>query len=947
MSITKIVEVEVKISGGIGKSIFLLLSVAILIFFIKSGGFDYPDSNSNPGQQKNRLQSHELEIAEQLPETRRLPIKLPDDPELLKLITDRDGEPLPQFAIMRLGTTRWTNGEAISSSFFSRDDRLLVTAGSDKKITWWDTATGRPFRMISCDEPIGSLYFYPNSGFFVSLHSFKPEFVFRNLETGKPFYHLIESSYKGKSNQQVSAFAFCPDQQMIAVQSGSCSVSLYSIDTFQLKKRLEGLDSIPDSIWFSENGAKISAVSKSGSLVRWLTDSGEMQFKKKIEKHDRIAVSNKKDKFAICDSSVCRIYSADNGDLLHKAFIGGNTLTFSPDDRFLVLGNYFGCLHIMDFQAINNIRTVKIAANMFTSISFANNKAVIAASDGNGKIRLHSFPDLATLFPDSGHQGEIKSLSFTKDGKNLLSVAKDDCIKLWDLTSAKELCSFTVATGCRLLRIIDDNRAIVSHNTGATVFDFRTGKVFFEHKLDQLIFNSYYRHSVYFSRDGSLFAAVFRTNSGFAERTPALIKVCKSKNGETVSQIPTSDNPGGIAFSPDNSRLALATSGQNEQKIFVYEVDSGREIFQMPIPTRMNYISSPVYSMIGQLIVGGGSYGEKGSRVVKTDNGEYVYFAWCMGMFRGQEMASPDGVSFADRDWRDNSIIEIGESPWMNGSNLKLIGHKGMVSAVSFSPGGKYLASGGQDSNIFIWNLLSGEKPIQNDRFMKMTPSEEAEPGGTEAAEAPFPAKPIFYLDFENEISSPGFEKLILADDASSHDFVKSDRGWSLSLSSHETRAIEYGGTKWLPAFESWTIEFCFQLSQEYNWETHPYLKLFEMNPISFVVNRKGNAVVFLYQDNKLGHKNYSLNKGKSVKSGVWHQIAVTWEKSSGETRLFWNGSQVYESVIKNIKKGMGALSLGKGSGSKAEEHKILFDDFKIFAYAKTPQQIASEAGEL
>ncbi len=35
--------------------------------------------------------------------------------------------------------------------------------------------------------------------------------------------------------------------------------------------------------------------------------------------------------------------------------------------------------------------------------------------------------------------------------------------------------------------------------------------------------------------------------------------------------------------------------------------------------------------------------------------------------------------------------------------------HKGVVNCVAFSPGGKYLASGGEDKSLIIYNLLSGE----------------------------------------------------------------------------------------------------------------------------------------------------------------------------------------------------------------------------------------------
>ena len=44
---------------------------------------------------------------------------------------DRTGDPLPPFALARLGTTRWVHRDNISAVAFSPDGRMLATAGHD------------------------------------------------------------------------------------------------------------------------------------------------------------------------------------------------------------------------------------------------------------------------------------------------------------------------------------------------------------------------------------------------------------------------------------------------------------------------------------------------------------------------------------------------------------------------------------------------------------------------------------------------------------------------------------------------------------------------------------------------------------------------------------------------------------------------------------------------
>src|SRR6476620_7270393 len=57
---------------------------------------------------------------------------------------DQFGDPLPEGAIVRLGTTRLRNGQGVEGVAFSPDSKTLVSCGWDNSIRFWDVATGAP-----------------------------------------------------------------------------------------------------------------------------------------------------------------------------------------------------------------------------------------------------------------------------------------------------------------------------------------------------------------------------------------------------------------------------------------------------------------------------------------------------------------------------------------------------------------------------------------------------------------------------------------------------------------------------------------------------------------------------------------------------------------------------------------------------------------------------------
>src|SRR5581483_11817094 len=58
-------------------------------------------------------------------------------------------DPLPAGALLRAGATRFRQGSVVTGISFSRDGKLLASAGWDAKVRLWETATGKELVTIA------------------------------------------------------------------------------------------------------------------------------------------------------------------------------------------------------------------------------------------------------------------------------------------------------------------------------------------------------------------------------------------------------------------------------------------------------------------------------------------------------------------------------------------------------------------------------------------------------------------------------------------------------------------------------------------------------------------------------------------------------------------------------------------------------------------------------
>ncbi len=263
-------------------------------------------------------------------------------------------------------------------------------------------------------------------------------------------------------------------------------------------------------------------------------------------------------------------------------------------------------------------------------------------------------PDLVSIL--KGHSSDVNSVVFSPDGKTLASGSDDKTIKLWNLTTKKEI------------------RTLQGH--------------------------SKWIWTVAFSPDGKTLA------SAGADKTITLWDVSSGNVIQTL--VGHSDGVASVAFSPDGKTLA---SGSLDKTIKLWNLSTGKEI--RTLKGHSQAVASVAFSPDGKTLASG-SWDKtiklwnladgKDIRTLKGHSDAVVSVAF-----------SPEGMTLATGS-KDKTIKLWNLITGTATRTLKQ--HSDKVNSVAFVPttgfsnnlSGKILASGSNDNTIKLWNLTTGEE---------------------------------------------------------------------------------------------------------------------------------------------------------------------------------------------------------------------------------------------
>jgi WD40 repeat protein/class 3 adenylate cyclase len=498
-----------------------------------------------------------------------------------------------------------------------------------------------------------------------------------------------------KQSNRVMTVAFSPDGRYTLTGGTDGIARLWDTLTSEEIYQFIGHTNLINSATFSPDGRYILTGSWDKTARLWDVKTGK-EVRQIIGHTDQVlGVAYSPDGKTVLTISVdgtTRLWEPATGREL-QSFIG-TSAAFSPDGKYLLIGDIAENPGIIQLWDIHSHREVHHFAHDHTSIlgslSFSQDGKLILTGSYDQTAKLWDASTGREVQKYVGHKGSVLSAVLSSDGKYVFTASSDGTARLWDAKTGQELRRFTCPAGVNGLAISHDGKYILSGSGDGIT---RLWSIKPKAEL-QLFDNNGVVSAVAFSPDGKF--VLTGGDGGIARLWDAL-------SGQKLREFIRDKGiiNYGAAFSPDGK---FVLTGSWDGTVRLSEVQTGEEVRQFKgDDSGVNGVS---FSPDGKYVVAA-TY-RTGTWLWETETGKVVR-RFNSDAILNRVAFSPDGKYIATASGEGDGtarLLDISTGEVVRSFS----GASGGMNSVAFSPDGKYILTGDSDNIARLWDVQIGKE---------------------------------------------------------------------------------------------------------------------------------------------------------------------------------------------------------------------------------------------
>jgi RNA polymerase sigma factor (sigma-70 family) len=639
---------------------------------------------------------------------------------------DLYGDPLPEGVLARMGTKRLRHGYA-TQLVFAADGKTLLSAGRDQTVRLWDLVDGKLKRLRRMPLPAdvslgpGAVTALSSDGKTLAQVAVN-HLLLWDVAAAREMRRIPIGNRFG--DRAIEWLDFSPDGKMLAGGDFDSTVLLWDVARGKEKQRFHHKDRM---IWkgaFSPDGKALAACGDNHLIVWDLAGGKELRTLRLPAQRGRpnaLLFSPDGQTLAYSNMMETIFWRASDGeqqavlrfDPLRNRVLDSN-LAFSPDRKYLAIGAIDGIV-LWDREARKEVK--KLDGYHNGSLCFSPDGKLLA-SLYSGKIRLWDVENGKQLQERTSHEETAYSIAFSPDGTRLVSASGgDDAIRLWDVRTGEQVRVLSMpGASVRQLAFSADGTTLAVGGTLIQLWEARTGKKGRTFRLQSEKPPLELFLSLHLSSDGkrlTVLGVEADITDGFLRDTKSYLTIWDVPSGNRLIRRPCPPSTGLTSFSPDGKLVALPGKG-----LTIHDIAANRDL-----QTFKSDLSAPTtFSPDSKIVaINGGSIPYPGDGDPEYRKQMAARMVQLCDVASGEELLKiPTGATF----WREFSPDgRYLATAWMDGLHLWEIATgkevlyqptheklrsalaRSFASCLAFSPDGRSVATGQQDTSILIWDL--------------------------------------------------------------------------------------------------------------------------------------------------------------------------------------------------------------------------------------------------